>query len=102
MNPHFGSVFRTSNNPTLFAFSVQRYADLYTSKLENFLRYSLTRARFYPQRRHLPHEPLGGETHRAILDAFGSAEGGHAASTMPGEAAEADVDAGWGGHAARR
>ena len=37
-NPHFGSVFRTHKNATSFAYDVQRYANVYTSKVENFLR----------------------------------------------------------------
>lgn len=38
-NEYFGSIFRSENNPTLFALDTMRYADLYTSKLENFADY---------------------------------------------------------------
>ena len=55
-NPHFGSAFRTDANATLFGFRVGRYADIYTSRVENLLHYPLT-YRFYPQSRPLSHEP---------------------------------------------
>ncbi|KJE94852.1 5'-nucleotidase domain-containing protein [Capsaspora owczarzaki ATCC 30864] len=55
-NPQFGSVFRTFHNPTYFAHRMSRVADLYTSDVCNFLRYSLDHT-FYPQRMYLPHEP---------------------------------------------
>jgi hypothetical protein len=34
-NPQFGSVFRTKHGMTMFASSLYRHSDLYTSKLEN-------------------------------------------------------------------
>jgi hypothetical protein len=47
-NPHFGSVFRTGSGcPTMFAFDVRRYVDLYTSRAVNLLNYS-TSHRFFP------------------------------------------------------
>lgn len=56
-NTNFGSVFRAEGEPTLFAFSLRRYADLYLSKLENFRFYSPMH-RFYPQRGiSMPHDP---------------------------------------------
>lgn len=56
-NANFGSVFRSGGEPTLFAFSLRRYADLYLSKLENFRFYSPMH-RFYPQRGiSMPHDP---------------------------------------------
>ncbi|EGC28492.1 hypothetical protein DICPUDRAFT_160087 [Dictyostelium purpureum] len=54
-NPNFGSIFRTHSNPTSFALSIQRYGDLYTSKIENFTSYPLNYV-FYPSRNYLPHE----------------------------------------------
>jgi HAD superfamily 5'-nucleotidase-like hydrolase len=55
LNPNFGSVFRTHRHASSFAFQVQRYANVYTSKLENFLNYP-THYIFYPERNFLPHE----------------------------------------------
>lgn len=56
-NPQFGSVFRAEGEPTLFSFSLRRYSDLYTSRLENLRFYSPTH-RFYPQRGiSNPHDP---------------------------------------------
>jgi HAD superfamily 5'-nucleotidase-like hydrolase len=54
-NPTFGSVFRTHKHATLFANSIQRYADLYTSHIENFLDRPLHYV-FYPDRIFFPHE----------------------------------------------
>ncbi|ORY01247.1 HAD-superfamily hydrolase [Basidiobolus meristosporus CBS 931.73] len=56
-NPHFGSVFRTHTNPTYFANKVCNFADLYTSKLENFKNHPIDYI-FYPERMYLPHERL--------------------------------------------
>ena len=40
-NPYFGSPFLTSSGKeSAFAYNVQRYADVYTSRLDNFLRLS--------------------------------------------------------------
>eukprot|EP00898_Chlorokybus_atmophyticus_P007300 jgi/Chlat1/7571/Chrsp63S09149 len=39
-NPHFGSAFTTADaRETWYAYVVQRYADVYTAKLENFANY---------------------------------------------------------------
>lgn len=54
-NKQFGSVFRTHHNPTYFGKKVRTFADLYTSKLENFSNYPLDFV-FYPERGSLPHE----------------------------------------------
>lgn len=54
-NKQFGSVFRTHHNPTYFGKKVRTFADLYTSKLENFSHYPLDFV-FYPERGSLPHE----------------------------------------------
>eukprot|EP00092_Neocalanus_flemingeri_P070785 GFUD01086912.1.p1 GENE.GFUD01086912.1~~GFUD01086912.1.p1 ORF type:complete len:506 (+),score=165.74 GFUD01086912.1:97-1614(+) len=54
-NPQFGSTFRSHNNPTYFSRKLFRFSDLYTSRVTNLLRYSLTHS-FYPRRGALPHE----------------------------------------------
>lgn len=54
-NKNFGSVFRTHKNPTWFAYYLQRYADVYTSNIDNFLRYPMHYI-FSPERSFLPHE----------------------------------------------
>jgi hypothetical protein len=51
------SVFRSEGEPTLFAFSVRRYVDIYMAKLEN-LRFHSPNHRFYPERGiSMPHDP---------------------------------------------
>jgi len=56
MNVNFGSIFRTSKDlgrtavPSLFARSLQRHVDFYTSRVENLRLYS-TDHRFYPDMR---------------------------------------------------
>lgn len=56
-NKNFGSVFRAEGEPTLFSFSLRRYVDIYTSRLENLHFYSPTH-RFYPERGiSNPHDP---------------------------------------------
>jgi hypothetical protein len=54
-NANFGSPFRTHRTSSLFAYSVQRFADVYTSKVTNFLEYP-TYYTFMPERTFLPHE----------------------------------------------
>lgn len=54
-NPHFGSVFRTHDNPTYFSRRLFRFADIYTSRLSNLNDYSINHT-FYPRRGVLPHE----------------------------------------------
>ncbi|KAL6054276.1 5'-nucleotidase domain containing 3 [Balamuthia mandrillaris] len=54
-HPNFGSAFRTHRNATLFAFQLQRYANIYTSKIQNFLEYPMHYS-WYPDRLFLPHE----------------------------------------------
>lgn len=56
INESFGSVFRVESFPSQFAFSIQRYVDIYSSRLENFLDYPENYT-FYPQHTRLPHEP---------------------------------------------
>ena len=59
-NPQFGSVFRTKHGMTMFASSLYRHSDLYTSKLENLNAYpNVGMRRFYPTAaRPLPHEVM--------------------------------------------
>ncbi|KAH8965472.1 hypothetical protein BDL97_04G120300 [Sphagnum fallax] len=48
-NPYFGSTFLTdTGKESAFAYNVQRYADVYTSRLENFLQYSTDAWLFTP------------------------------------------------------
>jgi len=54
-NVRFGSLFRSYHNPTYFTRRLNRFADIYTSSLVNFLKYPLNYT-FYPQRTSLPHE----------------------------------------------
>ncbi|XP_071949399.1 5'-nucleotidase domain-containing protein 3-like [Antedon mediterranea] len=54
-NRQFGSIFRTYHNPTYFSRRLSRFADIYTSSVDNLLSYSLQHS-FYPQRAALPHE----------------------------------------------
>eukprot|EP01130_Rhizamoeba_saxonica_P017150 TRINITY_DN818_c0_g1_i1.p1 TRINITY_DN818_c0_g1~~TRINITY_DN818_c0_g1_i1.p1 ORF type:complete len:537 (+),score=91.78 TRINITY_DN818_c0_g1_i1:82-1692(+) len=55
LNKYFGSVFRTPTNATMFAYYLQRYADLYTSSVENFAYYPHD-FKFASERSFLPHE----------------------------------------------
>ena len=56
-NENFGSVFTSGLRKTLLAGSVERYADVYTSRVENFLSYSPMH-RFIPTgRQNFAHEP---------------------------------------------
>lgn len=54
-NPNFGSVFRSQKNPTFFSRRLFRVADVYTSRVTNFHKFSLNHS-FYPRRGVLPHE----------------------------------------------
>lgn len=54
-NTHFGSVFRTHDNPTYFSRRLFRFADVYTSRLTNLNNYSSNHT-FFPRRGVLPHE----------------------------------------------
>ncbi|XP_003383248.1 PREDICTED: 5'-nucleotidase domain-containing protein 3-like [Amphimedon queenslandica] len=55
-NIKFGSIFRTEKAPTYFSRRLARFANLYTSSLDNLMDFSLEH-RFYPRRASLPHEP---------------------------------------------
>ena len=59
LNPYFGSAFRTSVGSTLFSHMTTRYADIYTSSIENFLSLPLSENEIvlYPKLSSLPHEP---------------------------------------------
>ncbi|KAJ2496974.1 hypothetical protein IWW47_003705, partial [Coemansia sp. RSA 2052] len=54
-NPHFGSVFRTSKNASLFSTKVQAYSNLYTADLANLGAYPSDYI-FYPKRKTQAHE----------------------------------------------
>ncbi|KAM3589439.1 hypothetical protein VKS41_000302 [Umbelopsis sp. WA50703] len=54
-NKSFGSVFRTHHNPTFFANKIRKFADIYTSSVENMRNYPIDYC-FYPDRSYLPHE----------------------------------------------
>ena len=58
-NPHFGSVFRSNLSPSYFAGRLCRMADLYTSSVNNLIRYSPDHF-FFPLRGTLPHEHVVG------------------------------------------
>ena len=55
-NLKFGSIFRTEKAPTYFSRRLARFANLYTSSLDNLMDFSLEH-RFYARRASLPHEP---------------------------------------------
>ncbi|CAI5720658.1 unnamed protein product [Peronospora destructor] len=55
INVNFGSVFRAGTYPSQFAFIVQRYADIYSARLENVLEYPSNHT-FYPERIAMPYE----------------------------------------------
>lgn len=46
-NQQFGSMFRTDGHPSLYAYAIRKYADLYMSEVGHFLLYSPSH-RFYP------------------------------------------------------
>lgn len=54
-NPHWGAVFREGNENSRFGEQVSDYADLYTSRVSNFLYYSPLRY-FRAPRQKMPHE----------------------------------------------
>jgi 5'-nucleotidase len=54
-NPYWGSILREGNENSRFGEQVSDYADLYTSKVSNFLSYSPLRY-FRAPRRTMPHE----------------------------------------------
>ncbi len=54
-NPHWGSMFRETNENSRFGQQVSDYADIYTSRASNFLSYSPLRY-FRAPRRRMPHE----------------------------------------------
>ena len=54
-NPHWGAIFREGNENSRFGSQVAQYADLYTSRVSNFLSYSPLRY-FRAARQQMPHE----------------------------------------------
>lgn len=57
LNPRFGSVFRTKQAPTYFSRRLYRFADVYTSSIDNFLPTSPWHT-IYPRRHLMPHEAV--------------------------------------------
>jgi len=55
VNGYFGSTFRTSTARTAFFYNVGRYADIYTSSVNNFLNFPVDYC-FYASRSFFPHE----------------------------------------------
>jgi len=67
-NKRFGSIFRTDGHPSLFAFAIRRYVDLYTSDVTNLLGYNLTAHKFYPKHAiHMEHDPKTEKPLREFL-----------------------------------
>jgi HAD superfamily 5'-nucleotidase-like hydrolase len=61
-NPHFGSVFRTDGHPSLFAFAMARYVDLYMADVTNLMHYNPAH-RFYPYHAmHMAHDPASASS----------------------------------------
>jgi len=54
-NSNFGSAFKTDTGPTLFAASVTRYADIYTSDITNLNHFPQNHV-FWPPLVNLPHD----------------------------------------------
>ncbi|CAL8275657.1 unnamed protein product [Boreogadus saida] len=54
-NPQFGSIFRTSHNPTFFSRRLCRFSDVYMASISCLLNYDLSYT-FYPRRTPLQHE----------------------------------------------
>ena len=54
-NPHWGAIFREGSENSRFGSQVAQYADLYTSRVSNFLSYSPLRY-FRAARQQMPHE----------------------------------------------
>ncbi|XP_058424529.1 5'-nucleotidase domain-containing protein 3 isoform X2 [Diceros bicornis minor] len=54
-NAHFGSLFRTDQNPTYFLRRLSRFADIYMASLSCLLNYDVNHT-FYPRRTPLQHE----------------------------------------------
>ena len=54
-NPYWGAIFREGNETSRFGSQVAEYADLYTSRVSNFLSYSPLRY-FRAARQQMPHE----------------------------------------------
>eukprot|EP00160_Parvularia_atlantis_P020846 Unigene8806_Nuclearia_a/m.26948 Unigene8806_Nuclearia_a/g.26948 ORF Unigene8806_Nuclearia_a/g.26948 Unigene8806_Nuclearia_a/m.26948 type:complete len:124 (-) Unigene8806_Nuclearia_a:83-454(-) len=78
LHPKFGSVFRSGNYPTMLAFSLSRFVDLYTSRLENLLKYAVNH-RWMPHRRTLPHEPrpFDADVHFSLYGRHAAHGNGH-------------------------
>jgi hypothetical protein len=86
-NTNFGSVFRAEGEPTLFSFSLRRWADIYTSRVEN-LRFYSPLHRFYPSRGvSFPHDPVINSIVRPTLAGLGEEHEPAAPAVAPAAAA---------------
>jgi HAD superfamily 5'-nucleotidase-like hydrolase len=60
-NCQFGSIFRTDGHPSLFAFAVRRYTDMYLAEVCDLMYYNPSH-HFYPQHAlHMAHDPVYNE-----------------------------------------
>ncbi|MEZ5412397.1 MAG: HAD-IG family 5'-nucleotidase [Acidimicrobiales bacterium] len=66
-NPHWGPLMRAGNDKSLFARQVERYADVYTSRVSN-LRYETPYAYLRAARGSLPHDAAVGEVTMTVPD----------------------------------
>lgn len=64
-NPHFGSIFRSHNNPSFFSRRLSRFSDIYTSNVTNLLNYPID-FHFIPKRIDLAHESFRFSSHIEI------------------------------------
>ena len=66
-NPHWGPLMRAGNDKSLFARQVERYADVYTSRVSN-LRFETPYAYLRAARGSLPHDAAVGEITMTVPD----------------------------------
>jgi len=66
-NPYWGPLMRAGNDKSLFARQVERYADVYTSRVSN-LRYETPYAYLRAARGSLPHDAAVGEVTMTVPD----------------------------------
>jgi HAD superfamily 5'-nucleotidase-like hydrolase len=66
-NPTWGPLMRAGNDKSLFARQVERYADVYTSRVSN-LRHQTPYGYLRAARGSLPHDQAGAEPGSAVLD----------------------------------
>jgi len=54
-HPKFGCVFKSMSNETFIAYQLLRFADVYTSRVDNFLTIPLN-TQLFPRRRLMAHD----------------------------------------------